>query len=1180
MKQRIANTILSVRVKNHKGNFLEKANVALVKPRSDEVIDLSYQKKSKRYITPKLEKGDEYILRVSSRGYYTDRRAIRIMDGRNQEVFVLGTKDMPYYHRGRVKVPFLPIDKIAVKIQVNRDSQEYSDFQQACGKLHLSASKTALRCLEDGQVLLLDLPDELEEAELEKILLRLEEHPAISNAGRVIRENDQFLTYVSKFLVVRFGPQVTDPKARSIMSEFSIKPARKIPYVPNGWLASTDLPASLGFLHLINKLNGLDEVAYAEPSLVMSVTDLAITPNDYLVPEQWHVPLVNLPDAWQTLQNENATGVLPGMPDDLTYGSKDLVISIFDQGIQSETDSSTSVVSATHPDFMGNLADGNPKVSEFYNFKSMVPNNDGITNNHGMGCSGVATGLVGNSSGVTGVDEGAVGAAPNCRLMSIIRPQSEPEYRYTDAFIWMAGFQPGWRDDVGTYTLGTTFPAVPAQAADIISCSFTWDAEPISGLVSDTLDYITIYGRGGRGTAIFWASGNYSFSHPITGEPIDIVTAAALHPKVMAVGASTKDTDGTTEVRAFYSAIALNDTERDLEFVAPSSTQYDPPNHDPYRETITNDPDAQFGIISSDFSEAGNLPGNPANSTSLLGVTSSSGLSTLTVSSTSGFSVSPVPHIIFIGNPGAIHTEVREIKSIDTSLSTITVESLDFTHPNGTTIVAGGVPAYQNTFGGTSAAAPLAAGIAALCLSINPALSWIELRHILRITAEKIDHSNGSLSGAWTGGGAFQDYSRWYGWGRLDANAAVTAALNYTHEIDLVVRDNLGDLGGIPSGGWHAQSPDIWVKQTDSPIPTTLAYGDPPPHENPKRGQDNYLFIRVKNVGSADSHEFWIRGMIAHYPGFEFRYPEEWRPSNLPGEGIPNPLKTGSYLIGESRIDGLAAGDDLIVKMTWDEDLVPPETVVEAGMTVHWHPCLLAEISPHDGLLPSGTTFAVKDYNNLAHRNISINPADPASSTVAAAIVAGTSDPTGIQGIVIDRSLLPADYRVFIRAADEKVMNQWITAVERDLVTEAEPLDLHSSHDHSRPNDDSVDKYLREKEANCEVIILEDTRLQIKCGDDKSLLIHAPANTRLSTIFHKNPPKRPRMTRGKVEGQEVIFFDGGVESIEMPTTVDGETYMPLVFGLERPAHRRGNGTLLINQRLANGELSTGYTIQG
>jgi subtilisin family serine protease len=75
--------------------------------------------------------------------------------------------------------------------------------------------------------------------------------------------------------------------------------------------------------------------------------------------------------------------------------------------------------------------------------------------------------------------------------------------------------------------------------------------------------------------------------------------------------------------------------------------------------------------------------------------------------------------------------------------------------------------AYTNEFGGTSSSTPLAAGIAALVLSVNPNLSREEAGEILRSTADKIDKT----------GGKYQDgYSIRYGYGRLNAYKAVALA--------------------------------------------------------------------------------------------------------------------------------------------------------------------------------------------------------------------------------------------------------------------------------------------------------------------------------------------------------------------------------------------------------------------
>ena len=74
----------------------------------------------------------------------------------------------------------------------------------------------------------------------------------------------------------------------------------------------------------------------------------------------------------------------------------------------------------------------------------------------------------------------------------------------------------------------------------------------------------------------------------------------------------------------------------------------------------------------------------------------------------------------------------------------------------------------EHTLDGTSAAAPAVAAAAALMLSVDPNLTWIELRDKLRQTARKIDPYNLDPNGQWVDG-----FSWWYGYGRLDIEAAV-----------------------------------------------------------------------------------------------------------------------------------------------------------------------------------------------------------------------------------------------------------------------------------------------------------------------------------------------------------------------------------------------------------------------
>lgn len=87
--------------------------------------------------------------------------------------------------------------------------------------------------------------------------------------------------------------------------------------------------------------------------------------------------------------------------------------------------------------------------------------------------------------------------------------------------------------------------------------------------------------------------------------------------------------------------------------------------------------------------------------------------------------------------------------------------SLDDIDPNGL---------YTGFFSGTSAAAPVVAGVAALMLSANPSLTATDVRLILEHTANKVSPSDAQYDGA-------TNRSLRYGYGRVNARDAVAASV-------------------------------------------------------------------------------------------------------------------------------------------------------------------------------------------------------------------------------------------------------------------------------------------------------------------------------------------------------------------------------------------------------------------
>jgi subtilisin family serine protease len=78
---------------------------------------------------------------------------------------------------------------------------------------------------------------------------------------------------------------------------------------------------------------------------------------------------------------------------------------------------------------------------------------------------------------------------------------------------------------------------------------------------------------------------------------------------------------------------------------------------------------------------------------------------------------------------------------------------------------------YTDCFGGTSSAAPGVAGVCALILAANPALGWVDVKDILRLSADRIDLAKGKYND--------DGHSIYYGYGRVNAGKAVEMAKRF-----------------------------------------------------------------------------------------------------------------------------------------------------------------------------------------------------------------------------------------------------------------------------------------------------------------------------------------------------------------------------------------------------------------
>ena len=102
---------------------------------------------------------------------------------------------------------------------------------------------------------------------------------------------------------------------------------------------------------------------------------------------------------------------------------------------------------------------------------------------------------------------------------------------------------------------------------------------------------------------------------------------------------------------------------------------------------------------------------------------------------------------------------------------------------------------YNSTMNGTSSSSPATSAVIALMLQRNPLLTWRDVKHILASTAKSvtddssINYSDVSVTvgtdnviidDGWITNNAGHEFSNGYGFGRVDAKAAVTMAKSYT----------------------------------------------------------------------------------------------------------------------------------------------------------------------------------------------------------------------------------------------------------------------------------------------------------------------------------------------------------------------------------------------------------------
>ena len=705
--------------------------------------------------------------------------------GEQRELFILRKKGAPYYYRGKVKVPYEPDEeRLALVIPEQQEPPRKGRgrkkaqppgreqlAQTIAGKFKLKLEEHHEIYLENG-IFISSFPKGTPKSERLRIMAEIEREKMVM-ALPVLKLTEKHATLLTSEIMVKLDDHAGEEVIQNITKEFGLKIKRRISALGNFYHLTTGKPSTYEVIEISNKVSEMEWVEFAEPNVVFTVEEDAITPTDFLFPEQWDHQILNTPDAWQFLRNINVNR---------TFGRANVIIAVVDSGVD-----------PNNPEFTGNVNNGTSKIYRSFDFQNMVANNNSRSSGHGTSCASAAAALTNNASAVAGTNEGVAGVAGNCRILAIRRAWPGSEAGYADMYLWAAGLDPENDDD--------NFPDTISPGADVISSSIGHPStgSAISGTMSTVFDTLTDSGRGGRGVLLFFsAANNNSNNDTVFDRPW------GMYERCFSVAASSLGNDGVTEVRANYSNFG-------------AATEFCAPSHDAFVGTAPlHNPPANYGTFAATDTcapEGHGTPGRPAVQTTL-SANANAGTNTVTVNNTAGMANGQA---LMLRNPGSGATESHLINAINNATGVVTLNrNLFNNHLAGNNVIVAPHD-YRSNFGGTSHATPLCAGTAALMLSANPQLTWTQVRDIMRNTAIKINPGENNANGRWqdingnASNSAVYDgtpvFSDFYGFGRIDTAVAVRIA---GWDIELVTT-NL-DFNDVPEGETAARAIRFNVK--------------------------------------------------------------------------------------------------------------------------------------------------------------------------------------------------------------------------------------------------------------------------------------------------------------------------------------------------------------------------------
>jgi subtilisin family serine protease len=647
----------------------------------------------------------------------------------------------------------------------------------------------------------------------------------------LVGEDSGAPAYLSQEIAVALAPGV-DPN-QFFGAEFS--GWRR--FFDNQYIATITEGGGLAALTLANELTTDPNVQWAAPNFDTEFRTAAI-PNDPSFGDQWHLR--------NTGQNGAPAGADAALDDawDVNTGSSNVVVAVLDNGVQTN-----------HPDLnifvnTGEIAgnqiddDGNGFVDDVNGWdfvgddpnqpRGAVPDNNPnpttVHDDHGTAVAGIAGAIGNNGLGVTG-------AIQNVRLLPIKIARDDIDsgggFVHPEIIAEAIYYAAGAVLDANNMLIGRW------RGADVLVNS--WGGGMPNVVLTAAFNWATTQGREGRGVPSFNAAGNFADATvpQLRYQQIDIPVTPGQKQYVWSYQ-TNGDNTFLGENRAWIADIELpNGAHELLGADATLATGWTSPGAQPW--TIEDDPAHAYGTArfvaragalttpsqqSNLFSPVINVTAagtlsfaryvssqlqfdqfNNPISDSLVLFESTNGGTFMPVWGNAGnpFPVRPVSYPADLANVISVGASTDwDYRSAYSQFGT----DLDLVAPSSggyasiTTTDRTGAAGYSSgdyasTFTGTSAATPLAAGIAALMLAENPNLTAAQIREMLQDSADKVGGNFGAT--AYNASG----FNQFYGYGRVNAAAALEAIAPTVTAVTVSGPNTLDGVSGsylVPAG--------------------------------------------------------------------------------------------------------------------------------------------------------------------------------------------------------------------------------------------------------------------------------------------------------------------------------------------------------------------------------------------